>query len=120
IVKKGINHPTEAVVEWTTAGMDILHGINAVPHGLVYPGKISPLADVGGGAISGADITKIALEDNYKSRKATDVPMIFGGGNTNVDDVKRCFDLGADAVSICTVASEDTVEAERIIRFFNT
>jgi len=120
IVKKGMDHKTENVVEWEMAGMDILHGINTVSFGTVYPGWASPLADAGGGCISGEDITKIAFEDNLKSRKATNAFMIFGGGNMTVDDIQRCFDCGANSASICSVASIDTLEAEKIIRTFNS
>jgi dihydroorotate dehydrogenase len=120
MVKKNKDHKTEDVIEWEMAGMDILHGINTVFFETVYPGWESPLADVGGGCISGEDITKIALEDNLKSRKATKAFMIFGGGNMTVDDIQRCFDCGADSASICTVASIDTPEAEKIIRMFNS
>lgn len=119
IIKKGIQHPTEAVREWELAGMDILHGINTVPWKIIFPNQISPLQTVGDGAISGAIIFPIAFPDNCKSRKVISVPMIFGGGIGNATQAFQCFDNGANAVSICTVGRCDIPEAKRMIWKFN-
>jgi len=120
IVKKALEQPTEAVSEWELAGMDILHGINTVPYHRLFPDRVSPLEDMGGGGISGGMISEIAFQDNCKSRLAVNVPIIFGGGIMTVDDVSRCFEYGgANAVSICTVVRCDTKEAVRIIEKFN-
>lgn len=119
IIKKGLEHSIEAVQGWEAAGMDILHGINAVLYETVFPGKISPLKKVGGGAISGTAITNIAFKDNCKTRKAISVPMIFGGGIMTRDWAFRCFDYGADAISICTVVRCNVKEAKRIVKTFN-
>ena len=119
IVKKGLQHPTEAVQEWELAGMDILHGINAVPYANILPNKISPLQNVGGGTISGTIVTEVALKDNIKSRKAYSGPMIFGGGIGNVDQALKCFDCGANAVSNCTGVRYNMPEAKKMIKKFN-
>ena len=119
IIKKGLQHPTEAVQEWEKAGMDILHGINAVSYTNIFPNKTSPLQNVGGGAISGTIIAETALEDNIKSRKAYSGPMIFGGGIGNVDQALKCFDCGANAVSSCTGVRYNMPEAKRMIKKFN-
>jgi dihydroorotate dehydrogenase (NAD+) catalytic subunit len=119
IVKKGLQHPTEAIQEWKSAGMDMLHGINAIPYETVLSGKVSPLAHVGGGAVSGDVIREIAFEDNCKSRKVYSGPMIFGGGISNYQEILKCFKHGADIVSICKVARCDVKEAKKIIRLFN-
>ena len=39
--------------------------------------------------------------------------LIMGCGVTSPDDVRRYFDLGADAVSLCTLALRDWREADR-------
>jgi len=89
IMKKGIQHPTEAAQEWETAGVDIIHGINAVPYDMIPSRKISPLQDVGGGGYSGSMITEIAFKDNLKTRKVISTPMIFGGGISSIEQTQK-------------------------------
>ena len=48
-----------------------------------------------------------------------DLFLIMGCGVTGGDDVRRYFDLGADAVSLCTLALRKPQEAARIVVTFN-
>ena len=43
----------------------------------------------------------------------------MGCGVTGTDDVQRYFDLGADAVSLCTLALRKPQTAARIMHKFN-
>jgi imidazole glycerol phosphate synthase subunit HisF len=43
------------------------------------------------------------------------LPLIMGCGVTSAFDVQRYLDLGADAVSICTLALRRPREAEKIV-----
>jgi dihydroorotate dehydrogenase (NAD+) catalytic subunit len=45
--------------------------------------------------------------------------LIMGCGVTCSDDVRRYFDLGADAVSLCTLALRKPQAAARIVLKFN-
>ncbi len=119
-IKKGIQHPTEAAQEWEKAGMDILHGINAISFNTVFPGIISPLQDVGGGAMSGPEIYSFSLKDNIATRKAISTFMIFGGGISKVTQAEECFDCGASSVIMCTSLRRDGEEARHTIRTVNT
>jgi dihydroorotate dehydrogenase (NAD+) catalytic subunit len=43
----------------------------------------------------------------------------MGCGVTCEDDVRRYFDLGADAVSVCTLALRKPQEAARVVAKYN-
>ena len=56
IAKISIVHPIEFSVELERLGVKAIHGVNTVPYNLVFPENkfsSSPLADVGGGGVSG-------------------------------------------------------------------
>ena len=120
IAKVSYVHPREFVQELVHSGADIIHAINAIPYTMVFPkGNLSPLAKVGGGAVSGGPAFPNALAYNRELRKKISKPMILGCGITIVDDAARYADIGADVISICTVAKTDPKEAKKIIEKFN-
>lgn len=120
IVKISCVHPYEFAQELVVmAGADIVHAINAVPHSVIfYPP--SPLKDVGGGAVSGKPALSEMLKYNRGLRKKISAPIIMGCGITNIDDVEKCVDIGADAVSICSIARLNAKEAIKIIYKYNS
>ncbi len=120
ITKVSYVHPHEFVQELVHCGADIIHAINAIPYAMVFPrGNPSPLAKVGGGAVSGGPAFPNALAYNRELRKKISNPIIMGCGITSVDDAARYADISADAISICTIARMDPKEAEKIIKKFN-
>jgi len=74
---------------------------------------------VSGGGVSGGPAFPLALRYNQELRQKVDSFLIMGCGVTGEDDVRRYFDLGADAVSLCTLALRKPQEAARIVVRFN-
>jgi dihydroorotate dehydrogenase (NAD+) catalytic subunit len=70
---------------------------------------------VGGGGVSGGPAFEAAFSYNQTLRKKVSLPFIMGCGVKNLEDVRKYLDIGADAVSLCTLALRDPKEAERII-----
>lgn len=120
IAKISYVHPYEFAQELINAGVDIIHAINTISYDMVYPfGNPSPLAHVGGGAISGGPAKSKAFTYNYLLRKVLKGRMIMGYGIMSVDDAARYMDIGADVISICTVARLNPKQAEKIIEKYN-
>jgi len=117
IAKISFVHPQSFAQELVSAGVDIIHAINTIPHDLVYPDARSPLADLGGGGVSGGPIFRQAYEYNKRLRETLpqSVPMIMGGGVSDVSDAEKYYCIDAKAVSICTVCRLIPKEAERIV-----
>jgi dihydroorotate dehydrogenase len=119
IVKTGISHPIEAIQEWERAGA-IIQGINSIPYSLVYPEKISPMSNVGGGAISGGPATWIAFKRNREIRKAIKGPMICSCGIISKPVAMAYFEIiGADVISLCSLAIHCPREAADLIYEYN-
>jgi dihydroorotate dehydrogenase (NAD+) catalytic subunit len=68
-------------------------------------GEVSPLAEYGGGGLSGAPLKPIVLEWVRRARAAgLTKPLIVGGGILSAGDALEFLDAGADAVSLGVVA----------------
>ncbi len=121
IAKISIAHPYELVQELERAGVDIIHAVNSVPYNILYPdpNKQSPLHKYGGGGVSGRPVFEIAFKYNSQLRKKTKLSLIMGCGITSVSSAEKYFDIGADAINICTVVKRNPKEAEKIIRKYN-
>jgi len=121
IAKISYIHPIEFVQELVKVGADVIHAINTIPYDMVYKnGAQSPLANVGGGGVSGGPISHMALKYNCLLRKKINAEIIMGGGITCLDDAKRYFEkTGADIISICTLARLNPKKAEKIIEFYS-
>ncbi len=119
IAKISYVHPYELAEELEKAGVDIIHAINTIPWKIVYPDKISPLANVGGGGVSGGPAKDLSLKYNRELRKRIKIPIIMGCGVTSLDDVEKFDDIGANSVSMCTIVRRNPEEAMRIIRIKN-
>lgn len=119
IAKISIVHPYEFAQELELAGVDVIHSINTIPFEMVYPDKISPLVNVGGGGVSGKPIFWLAYDYNKELIKKVKIPIIMGGGVTNSDHAIKYLGIGASAVSICTVILRKPREARKIVELLN-
>ena len=119
IAKISICHPYEFAQELEKLGLNALHAINTIPFGIIYPLKRSPLWQAGGGGVSGGPALAAALSYNTRLRKRVSLPLIMGCGVKNGQDVQRYLDVGADAVSLCTLALRQPGKAAEIIGRFN-
>ena len=121
IAKLSFCHPYEFAQELEKLGVSALHAINSIPYEIIFPPDrylLSPLWQVGGGGVSGGPAWAAAYDYNRGLRPKVRVFLIMGCGVSSRADVQRYFDIGADAVSICTLALRDWREAEKIIRSF--
>jgi len=119
IAKLSICHPYEFARELERIGVNALHAVNTIPYNIVFPLQRSPLGEVGGGGVSGGPAFDLAYKYNQELRPKVGLFLIMGCGVTSRDDVRRCFDLGADAVSLCTLALRKPREAARIVVKYN-
>jgi dihydroorotate dehydrogenase (NAD+) catalytic subunit len=119
IAKLSICHPYEFARELERIGVNALHAVNTIPYNIVFPLQRSPLGEVGGGGVSGGPAFELAYKYNQELRPKVGLFLIMGCGVTSRDDVRRCFDLGADAVSLCTLALRKPREAARIVVKYN-
>jgi dihydroorotate dehydrogenase len=119
IVKLSICHPYEFAQELERAGVNALHAVNTIPYEIAFPLTRSPLEAVGGGGVSGGPAFALACKYNQELREKVGLFLIMGCGVTSRDDVQRYFDLGADAVSLCTLALRRPGEAARVVAAFN-
>ncbi|MEJ2092535.1 MAG: HisA/HisF-related TIM barrel protein [Syntrophobacterales bacterium] len=118
IAKLSVVHPYEFAQELERVGVGALHAVNTIPYELVFPpGRFppSPLAHVGGGAVSGGPAWTQAYQYNKGLRPLVSLPIIMGCGVTSQEGVQRYLDLGADAVSICTLALRNPQKVEGIV-----
>jgi dihydroorotate dehydrogenase (NAD+) catalytic subunit len=122
ITKISILHPYEFSQELERLGVAAIHGVNTIPYALVFPEDRyppSPLADVGGGGVSGGPACAAAKKYNSELRKRVNLFLIMGCGVRNLADVQSYLDLGADAVSFCTLALRQPQEAMKIVLALN-
>jgi dihydroorotate dehydrogenase len=121
VVKISICHPYEFAQELAGLGVQALHAINTIPYEIVFPpGRYprSPLWQVGGGGVSGGPAWAAAYDYNRGLRPKVGLFLIMGCGVKGREEVQRYFEIGADAVSICTLALRDWREAEEIMGIY--
>ncbi|MEW6386584.1 MAG: HisA/HisF-related TIM barrel protein [Thermodesulfobacteriota bacterium] len=115
-------HPYEFAQELERAGVNAIHGVNTIPYELIYPPDRyprSPLWQVNGGGVSGGPAFAEAYAYNAVLRQKVNLFVIMGCGVRSKEDVQRYLDLGADALSFCTLALRDPGAAEKIILAYN-
>jgi len=123
IAKISVVHPFEFSEELERLGVKAIHGVNTIPYNLVFPEDKfppSPLAYVGGGGVSGGPACPAARKYNAELRKKVKLFLIMGCGVSSLENVKEYLDLGADAVSFCTLVLRRPGEAAIILNIFNT
>jgi dihydroorotate dehydrogenase (NAD+) catalytic subunit len=103
IVKVGYDQPYVELAQALEGIADAIHAINAVPWRLVFPERASPLAALGGGAVSGEPLRPFVREALGQLRRATRLPLIAGGGIYTLRDLEELWALGARAFSIGTL-----------------
>jgi dihydroorotate dehydrogenase (NAD+) catalytic subunit len=122
IAKISICHPYEFAWELEHLGVNAIHAINTIPYEIIYPTDRyprSPLWQVNGGGVSGGPAFAAAYEYNRGLRQRVKLFLIMGCGVTSREDVQKYLDIGADAVSLCTLALRDPQEAEKVVLAYN-
>lgn len=122
IAKLSVVHPYEFAQELERLGVGAIHGVNTIPYALVFPKDRhppSPLAQVGGGGVSGGPACSAARKYNEKLREKVKGFLIMGCGVSTLADVQGYLDIGADAVSFCTLALRQPGEAGKIVLALN-
>lgn len=122
IAKISVVHPYEFAQELERLDVGAIHGVNTIPYALVFPEDKygpSPLAHVGGGGVSGGPAGPAARKYNAGLRKEVKLFLIMGCGVSSLEDVQSYLDLGADAVSFCTLALRQPREATKVILALN-
>lgn len=121
VVKISICHPYEFAQELEHLGVQAVHAINTIPYEIVFPPERyprSPLWQAGGGGVSGGPAWAAAYAYNRGLRPRVGLSLIMGCGVKGREEVQRYFEIGADAVSFCTLALRDWREAEKILRIY--
>jgi dihydroorotate dehydrogenase len=122
IAKLSFCHPHEFAQELERLGVNALHAVNTIPYEIIFaPSRYprSPLWQVGGGGVSGGPAFATAYDYNRMLRQKVGGFLIMGCGVSSRQNVQRYFEIGADAVSLCTLALRNWREAEKIIRYYN-
>ena len=121
IVKLSYLHPISLAEELERVGVNIIHGINTIPYGEVFPNKQSPLHKVGGGGISGGLAYPQALEYNTKLSKRVSIPLIMGCGITDLISLGEYKDIrgNGNSVSICSLVRLNPTKAIMAIEISN-
>jgi dihydroorotate dehydrogenase (NAD+) catalytic subunit len=126
IAKISVIHPIGFAVQLKDAGADVLHAVNTIPFGLLFPDKISPLQNVGGGGVSGGPAFEKAFEYNSRVIEYFSGPVILGCGIVDDEKLGRYIALiecnrgpGEWALSLCTAALRRPEWVKEVIQNFN-
>lgn len=123
IAKVSMLHPHQFSIDIKRAGADVIHAVNTVPWSAAYPGISSPLADFGGGGVSGPPAHELAFPYCFGLRHKIEGPMIWGcvaNTHSDVDVIFNEFGDEKNSVSICTAAIRNTGVATEMIKRFNS
>jgi dihydroorotate dehydrogenase (NAD+) catalytic subunit len=116
IVKVGYDQPYVAIAQAVEGIADAVHAINAVPWRLVFGERLSPLARLGGGGVSGEPIRPFVRAAVQQLRAHTRLPIIAGGGIYTLQDLDELWALGARAFSIGTLFLRAPLQPNRLVR----
>ncbi|CUU09593.1 MAG: HisA/HisF-related TIM barrel protein [Fimbriimonadales bacterium] len=116
IVKVGYDQPYTEIARAVEGVAEAIHAINAVPWRMVFPDKPSPLANLGGGGVSGEPIRPMVREAIRRLRETTHLPLIAGGGIYTLQDLEELWALGARAFSIGTLFLRAPWMPNRLVR----
>lgn len=114
VLKLSVVHDVHSIVREVT-GLVEAFSINSVPWSVVFPGKRSPLAKLGGGGVSG----KVAQPFTWRLVKElvemTDIPVI-GPSVWGFEDIAALRALGAQAIAFGAVFLRYPWRPTRFIR----
>jgi dihydroorotate dehydrogenase len=92
-----------------------------IPWRKLFGTDVSPLANIGGGGLSGAPLLRIVGEwITAAKRLGVKKPIVGGGGILSTDDASYMLDCGADAIEIGSVSILRPWRVQGIIRYVNT
>lgn len=103
ILKLSVTHDYKDIIP-EVEGLRRLEAIsiNSVPWDVVFPGKKSPLAKYGGGAVSGKAAQKYTWEMVKGLTKITNIPVI-GPSVWEKGDIEKLYELGAQAIGFGSI-----------------
>jgi len=116
IVKVGYDQPYVEMAQALEGIAEAVHAINAVPWRLVFAERRSPLAHLGGGAVSGEPIRPFVREAVARLHRSTRLPIIAGGGIYSLRDLEELWAIGARAFSIGTLFLRAPWLPNRLVR----
>lgn len=114
IAKVGVTHNVELLVPPLVGLVDAL-AINTVPWAIRYPDAPSPLANLGGGGVSGKPARQIIWPFVKQLAELSSVPVI-GPGMWNMEDGGTLYALGAKALSFGTLFLRHPTRPTAIVR----
>lgn len=114
IAKVGITHDVDRLVPQLVGKIDAL-AINTVPWAMCYPDVKSPLADLGGGGVSGKPARQLIWPLVKKLALLSSIPVIAPGMWTREDGAKL-YALGAQAISFGTLFLRHPTRPTAIVR----
>jgi len=101
ILKLSVSHDIEQIVKGV-GNMVESFSINSVPWAVAFPNKKSPLANFGGGGVSGKAAQPFTWSLIEKLAKSTSIPVI-GPSVWEFDDLGKVRNLGAKAISFGSI-----------------
>jgi len=101
ILKLSVAHDTEQIVKGVEDFIEAF-SINSVPWEIAFPNLRSPLANLGGGGVSGKVVQPFTWELVKKLATLTSIPVI-GPSVWDFDDLKKIRGIGAKAISFGSI-----------------
>lgn len=101
ILKLSVIHNTRNIVD-RVKNLAEAFSVNSVPWPVVFPGKCSPLAHLGGGGVSGRVAQPYTWKLVKELSEMTRIPVI-GPSVWDFDDIAKLRNLGAKAISFGSV-----------------
>lgn len=101
ILKISVTHDAEQVVGRVEGLIEAL-SINSVPWAIAFPNRRSPLANLGGGGVSGKAAQPFTWRLVKKLAKLTHIPVI-GPSVWDFNDLKKLRGIGAQAISFGSI-----------------
>lgn len=100
-LKLSVVHDLATIVEATKGWVDLIT-LNSVPWKVACPGRVSPLAHLGGGGVSGGIVQPITWEKAAKITDMTETPVAWPS-LWDYSDIQKMYDRGARVVSVGSV-----------------
>ena len=121
IAKISIVHPFEFSEELERLGVKAIHGVNTIPYNLVFPKDKfppSPLADVGGGGVSGGPACPAARKYNAESTEKGQFIFDHGLRGQHTGGYKRLFGYRGGCSQFLHFGPTPTRRSGKNIKYF--